>query len=174
MKRARWMILLMALPALLAGCAAEEAALETVTDTVTPSAATAEPFRITVALPEDVAEETFAEGQDAHLYVQSDGDYEVYTDVMLDTGYEAALRELSGQDAGTLTVLKTERFGMPEYRTTWYSMSDEGGYVSRASVIYDGTSSYCVCFRAREEKAGALREQMDQVFASIGLYVQEF
>ena len=174
MKRKTWLLLMVLPVLLLAGCAKEEQSYETISDTLTPTATDREEYSIVVALPSDVTEETFETQSAQHVYVQQDGDYEVITDVMTDTGVEEALRSLSGQDSETLTVLKTERFGMPEYRTTWYSMSDEGGYVNRASVIFDGATCYCVSFSVREELAGELTDQMEDVFSSIGLFVQEF
>ena len=142
---------------------------ETVQDTVVPVSTAKTMYTISVHLPDETVEQTFSDPDQAHFYEQADGAYDVYTQILTDTAIEEALREITGQDAQTLTVLKTDRCGLPEYRTTWYTMSEEGGRVHRASVLYDGSVCYCVSFSMPEENTAEWSGSMQTILDSISL-----
>ncbi len=173
MKRKTMLLLSLLLILMLAACGKEEQEVETISDVVPPVANEQPVFVLTVALPDDVIEQTYAETSDRHVYQQQDGDYEVVTEILYDVGIEEALRSVTGQSSEQLTVLKTERYSMPEYRTSWYTMGDEGGRINRASILYDGAVCYCVSFSAPEEKAAEVQDRMESVLSSIGLSMEE-
>jgi len=136
---------------------------------VIPVSATKQMYTISVLLPDDTLEQTFSDLDEVHVYQQEDGAYEVYTQILTNMGVEDALRTLTGQDSETLTVLKTDRCGLPEYRTSWYTMSEQGGRVHRASVLYDGSVCYCVSFSMPEENTEAWSKSMQTILDSISL-----
>ena len=72
-----------------------------------------------------------------------------------------------------LEVLETRRFGLPEYRFAWASASDEGNYVSQASLVEDGSYYYALIFSVREEMGSAYEGCAEAVFSSFGLYGDE-
>ena len=172
MKKTAWMLLTL-LAVLLTGCAGRAEPLETVNDTLPPVASEKPVFSIAVTLPPDVVEQTFSDEQSAHVYEQQDGAYEVVTEILYNTGVEQALRSVTGRTSEQLTVLKTERFSMPEYRTSWYTASDEGGRVNRASILFDGAACYCVSFSAPEEQAADVQESMEEILGSIRLDMED-
>ena len=163
------LMLMMILVFVLAACSKNAEEFETVQDTVVPVSSQKTMYTISVHLPDDMVEETFSEGEDAHFYEQADGAYDVCTQILTDVSVEDALRDLTGQDSQTLTVLKTDRCGLPEYRTSWYTMSEEGGRVHRASVLYDGTVCYCVSFSMPEENTQDWTKSMQTILDSISL-----
>ena len=86
---------------------------------------------------------------------------------------DEALRAVSGFGADELEVLETRRFGLPEYRFAWASASDEGNYVSQASLVEDGSYYYALIFSVREEMGSAYEGCAEAVFSSFGIYGDE-
>ena len=167
----RWLLALALVP-LLSGCSAP-VTWETVDDpTATAPAAVEQPYLTTFGVPDDVAQPV--SGVDGgNLYVQEDGDYEIYSEVLTASDKEAAIRMVSGFDAADLDIVETERFGLPEYRFAWVSASDEGNYVSQASVVEDGSYFYTLIFSVREEAGNQYADCAQAVFASFGVYGNE-
>ena len=154
------------------GCSAR-VTWETVNDPTPPApAAVEQPYLITFGVPDDVAQPV--SGVDGgNLYVQEDGDYEIYSEVLTASDKEAAIRMVSGFDAADLDIVETERFGLPEYRFACVSASDEGNYVSQASVGGDGSYFYTLIFSVREEAGNQYADCAQAVFASFGVYGNE-
>lgn len=163
------LILMMIFVFVLAACGRNQDDFETVQDVVIPISTTKPMYTLSVHLPDEVVEETMSNQDQAHFYEQVDGAYDVYTQILTDVRIEEALREITGQDAETLTVLKTDRCGLPEYRTSWYTMSEQGGRVHRASVLYDGNICYCVSFSMPEENTADWTKSMQTILDSISL-----
>lgn len=168
----RWLMGLALLP-LLSACSAP-VTWETVDDpaVVTVSAAQEEPYLITFGVPEDVVQPVSGEAG-GNLYLQENGDYEIYSEVLTASDKEAAIRMVSGFEAEDLDIVETERFGLPEYRFAWVSASDEGNFVSQASVVEDGDYFYTLIFSVREEAGNQYADCAEAVFASFGVYGNE-
>lgn len=168
----RWLLGLALLP-LLSACSAP-VTWETVDDpaVVTASAAVEEPYLITFGVPEDVAQPV--SGADGgKLYVQEHGEYEIYSEVLSASSRDEAIEMVSGFAPSELEILELERFGLPEYRFAWVSASDEGNYVSQASVVEDGNYFYTLIFSVREEAGDQYDDCAQAVFASFGVYGNE-
>lgn len=147
---------------------------ETVDDEIVEASGPAEePYVITFGVPEDVSLDPLSEGSRS-LYVQKDGDYEILSDVVTAPNASRAIEAVSGFDAGELDVVETTRFGLPEYRFAWVAASDEGNYVSQASVVEDGSYYYALVFSVREEAGNAYEDCAEEVFATFGIYGNEF
>ncbi len=160
------------LAALLCGCRAE-VQWETVDDEVVAASGPAEePYIITFGVPDDASLEPLSE-EHRNLYVQEDGAYEILSDVITAPNLDEALRAVSGFGADELEVLETRRFGLPEYRFAWASASDEGNYVSQASLVEDGSYYYALIFSVREEMGSAYEGCAEAVFSSFGIYGDE-
>lgn len=146
---------------------------ETVDDeSVAASSPAEEPYVITFGVPEDVEPEPMQEGN-CSLYVQEDGDYEILSDVIVAPNLDEALRAVSGFGEEELEPLRTERFGLPEYRFAWASSSDEGEYLSEAALVEDGNYYYALIFSVREEAGNAYDDCAQSVFSSFGIYGNE-
>ncbi len=172
MKKSGVLCVLCLAAALLAGCQAE-VQWETVDDEIVEVSAPAEePYIIIFGVPEDADLEPLSE-EGRKLYVQTDGAYEILSDVVTAPNLDEALRQVSGFGEGEIDVVETRRFGLPAYRFAWASVSDEGSYLSQASLVADGNYYYALIFSVREEEGTAYDDCAEAVFASFGLYGNE-
>ena len=153
---------------LLSGCAAQYT-WETVEDTIPAAAEFGSPaYRLTPGTAEDVLAPVFSEDGFTAVYEQKDGDYEITTQTMRAMDTDDIVRRLSGFAPEQIEVLRTQRFGMPEYQFAWYASGEEGGRLCRADVLCDGDWCYAVTFSARED-CSAAGETAEQTFAGICL-----
>ena len=158
----------------LGGCSAETVAWETVNDTIEVSAELSEPaYTITFEVPGDAVRQTFACAQNREVYEQADGDYEIVAEVLQNSSIESAAKTLSGFDSKHLILMRTTRFGMPEYQFAWYSLGENGGRLCRAAILVDDLDCYCLSFAANEDCVGTYNSTMEQVFATMGLFHDE-
>lgn len=160
------------LAAILCGCQAETQWETVDDDVVSVSAEVKEPYVITFGVPNDSSAAPLSE-ENRSLYVQENGDYEILSDVISAYSLDDAVRQVSGFGADEVNLLKTKRFGLPEYRFAWTASSDEGDYVSRASLVEDGEYYYALVFSVREGMGTAYDDCAEAVFASFGLYGDE-
>jgi len=172
MKKSGFAAALCLTAALLAGCQAE-VQWETVDDTVIEASAPAEePYVIIFGVPTDADLAPMSE-EGRKLYVQEEGDYEILSDVITAPNLDQALRQVSGFGEGEIDVVETRRFGLPAYRFAWASASDEGNYLSQASLVADGNYYYALIFSVHEEEGTAYDDCAEAVFDSFGLYGNE-
>jgi len=157
----------------LSGCRAEPQ-WETVSDEVPAQPVTAqEPCVIQFGVPSDAEKQFQTESRDRSVYVQENGDYEIVSDVITAGSLDDAVRQVSGFSPDDLELVQTTRFGLPEVQFAWSSESDEGGYVSRASLVEDGDYYYALIFSVREGLGDKYRDCAQAVFSSFGLYGDE-
>lgn len=158
---------------LLCGCRAEPD-WETVDDdaVLQVSAVVEAPYVITYSVPDDASMEPLS-AKNRSLYVGENGDYEIFSDALSAASLDDAMRQVSGFGEGDLSVLETTRFGLPEYRFAWASSSDEGEYVSQASLVKDGDYYYALVFSVRQGLGGKYDDCAAAVFSSFGLYGDE-
>lgn len=157
---------------LLCGCRVEPD-WETVDDNIVQVAAAEEPpYIITYGIPDDATMDPLS-ARNRSLYVSENGDYEILSDVITAASLDDALRQVSGFGEAELSVLETSRFGLPEYRFGWASSSDEGEFVSQASLVEDGNYYYALVFSVRQGLGKKYDDCAREVFASFGLYGDE-
>jgi len=172
MRKIGVLVLLFSLGAALCACRAEPD-WETVDDPAVPVMAPASaPYIITYGVPNDATEEPLSE-KNRSLYVGQNGDYEILSEVITAATLDDALRQVSGFGEDELEIVETTRFGLPDYRFAWSSVSDEGEYVSEASLVEDGDYYYALVFSVRQGLGGQYDECAASVFASFGLYGDE-
>lgn len=140
MKRMMLGIVLAALTAL-CGCS-RPAVWETVADGCTPPGAPA--CTLYVQLPEDAAEEVFAEQGAQRVYVQPGGGYEIVTQTLPAASAASVVRQLSGFSADALHVYETTENGFRALQFAWYAAGDEGGRLYRAKVLCSGAYCYAL------------------------------
>ncbi len=164
--------LCLALAAPLFACRAEPD-WETVDDETVQAAAPVEPpYVITYSVPGDSSMEPFS-ARDRSLYIGEDGEYEILSDALKAASLDDALRQVSGFGEDQLELIETTRFDLPAYRFAWSSASDEGEYVSQASLVKDGDYYYALVFSVREGLGEKYDDCAEAVFASFGLYGDE-
>ena len=167
MKMKKYLLLAVAV-LLLVGCQKEAPERETVLYDAAPVfAEETDVYDISIFLPPDVTAQEKSAAENRSVYLHNGGAYELYTNVFLADSRDSALRMVSGQDADSLSVIETERFGLPEYRFAWYS--EDAAANCRADVVQDGEQFYAVVFSVDEEAGNAYNELMAEVFSTIGL-----
>ena len=166
-KRAMAAILALA-AAVLSGCAAQYV-WETVDDTIPAEAASVleSAYRLDFDVPDDALAPVFSGDGAAASYEQTDGLYEICVQTLLSSTPDGVIRRLSGFEPEQLQVLKTRRFGLPEYQFAWYQTSEEGGRLCRADVLCDGETCYALTFSVNEEAAAEYDAAARHVFESI-------
>ena len=154
---------------LLCGCRAEPD-WETVDDdaVLQVSAEVEPPYIITYGIPDDASMEPLS-ARNRSLYVGENGDYEILTDALSAASLDDAIHQISGFGEKDLSILETTRFGLPEYRFAWASSSDEGEFVSQASLVQDGDYYYALVFSVRQGLGGKYDDCAGAVFSSFGL-----
>ena len=165
----KYWILVLAL-ALLAGCSGP--VWETVDDQQpqTPVAVwQEEAFEIRTALPEGA--ELVEETDGLSLYRVAETGLEIEQRVFLAWDKAAAVRLLTGQEAETLTVLETTRFGLPQAQFAWYDA--DACRLCRADLILDGMTGYALVCSLPAGQGADLAGAAQPVFGSFGLYTDE-
>jgi len=82
---------------------------------------------------------------------------------------EEAIEAVSGIPSDQLTVLKLQRYPMPEYHFAWSSSGDEGETVSRAALIAAEDYYYVMTMTERAGLGETYRDTADYVFSTFGL-----
>ena len=156
-----------ALSALLCACSAQ-----TVWETVdggcvqTSGGAT---YAISIALPQDAAEEVYAARGARQNYTQPGGGYEITTEILDAAPAAAIVRRLSGCDASALHVYKSGGKERPVWQFAWYAASDEGGRMYRCKVVSAGAYCYALTVSVPEGAGTAYDSMLTEVFSSMEL-----
>lgn len=158
----KWMVLLW-LPVLLCGCAAEET-FETIADEPVLSVM-AEPRQISVNLPQGTAAPAL-EQDGAQLYMC--GDHEILLETRSSGDLQASIRSLSGYEKEALTVMETQWDDVTRYEFVWAAAGETGDRLGRAVILDDGQYHYCMSL-LRDVEGEHDRELWDQVFSSFTL-----
>ena len=116
-------------------------------------------YAICISLPQDAAEEVFAERGARQIYTQP-GDA---------APAAAIVRRLSGFDASALHVYKSGGKERPVWQFAWYAASDEGGRMYRCKVISDGAYCYALTVSVPEGAGTAYYSMLTEVFSSMEL-----
>ena len=126
-------------------------------------------YAICISLPQDAAEEVFAERGARQIYTQPGGGYEITTEILDAAPAAAIVRRLSGFDASALHVYKSGGKERPVWQFAWYAASDEGGRLYRCKVISEGAHCYARTFSAPEGSGTAYDTTAAELFSSMEL-----
>ena len=157
---------------LLSGCGGT--AWETVCDVLPAETVPAwqdDVYDIVIGIPEDTV--MLAENETGALYTSEHGELEIETAAFLTSGVDDAIHRVSGFSGDQLTILKTQRFGLPEYQFAWVSQTEQGARLYRADLVLDGTCCYAVVCSNLEDAGDYAAFQSRQVFSTFGLYQNE-
>lgn len=134
MKKLFWIILPLLL---LAGCTAGET-METLGDTPMEAEPAAQ-RQILVELPEEAAVPA-AQSDNGRIYLCKD--YEIVIQTLPGGDLEETIRNLSGYDPDSLTIMKTRAEGADRYDFVWASAGESGEQLGRAVILDDGNYHY--------------------------------
>ena len=126
-------------------------------------------YAICISLPQDAAEEVFAERGARQIYTQPGGGYEITTEILDAAPAAVIVRRLSGFDASALHVYKSVGKERPVWQFAWYAASDEGGRLYRCKVISEGAHCYALTFSAPEGSGTAYDTTAAELFSSMEL-----
>lgn len=132
-------LMMLILPLLLAGCAAQET-LETVADPVVEIMAP-KPAQISVRLPDGAVAPVL--DSDAEQ-VYSAEDYEIMIETLSAGDLDATIQKLSGYDRENLTVMETQQGDASRYEFVWTSIGEHGSRLGRGVILDDGNYHYCL------------------------------
>ena len=158
------LVLIMVMGLLTAGCGAEDT-FETVADD--PAAQVlAQQRQIYVELPGEAASPA-VESDSGRLYLC--GDYEISVQTLEGGDRDATVRALTGYGQDALTMLETQKEGLPCWEFVWASAGETGDLVGRAMVIDDGSYHYCLTVLAQADTAQQNRAVWDRMFETFRL-----
>ena len=148
----------------LTGCKAQET-FETVEDII-PAEPVAAPKQFFVSLPDDAVTPTFQD-KSGEIYVCQD--YSITKQIAESGDLAKTIRDLTGQTQEDLQVIKTIHDMFERYDFVWTATGEEGLQLGRACILDDGNYHYTLSTMTREERAGALRQTIQDVFDSCKL-----
>lgn len=156
------------------GCGkTEQTAVETVGDDLSLQTSLGEEmlYDISIYVPSDVTQQTSDPASNVQVYAHESGEYEIYTQRLIAPSEESAIRQLTGRQKDELTVIRTQRFNLPEYRFAWFD--DKSGQSCRADMVQDGDVFYAVVFAVDQACSMDYRPVMAEVFSTFGLNSDE-
>ena len=160
----KFMTMLLILSALLCGCGQGQT-VETVTDTL-ETEPLPEPREVSVELPGEAAVPAMEDGGSRYYLCK---DYEISMDTRPSGDLRQTIRDLSGCDPETLTVLETAEPGAKRYDFVWTSAGEKGQRLGRAAVMDDGNYHYTLSVLRDADSTESLQVVWRQVFSSFHL-----
>ncbi len=161
MKKALCVLLMMLV---LSGCSQEE--YETMADEYTPMPPQPRADMV-LALSQEV-ETAALESEGRQSLYFCDG-YTVCQETFASGDLDATLRQITGFSREQLTLVTQNQGGIKRYDFVWTCTGEGGDQVCRGSILDDGSYHYAVTAMAGEEKAGALKDDWNQLFASFSI-----
>ena len=157
--------ILVALMALLAGCAQQQEVFETVADDLeTPVMAA--PRQITVRLPEDTVVPVLENAQE-QVYLCDE--YELILQTVSSGDLDATVQTLTGCARDKLTLVKTRQSDLDRYDFVWTSAGEKGDMLGRGVILDDGSYHYCMSVLRSADGTKKSRIVWSDVFGSFDL-----
>ncbi len=157
-------VLLLLIPALLGGCAAEDT-FETVSDEWLMDAAA--PVReVNLTLPEEAM--VPAAQTDTGVLYHCDG-YELMLQILPGGDLNATIRDLTGFDRDAASPVQTTPGDYKRFDLVWTCMGENAEQVGRAAVLDDGYHHYVLSVLADADSAGQYGDAWEAVFRSFTL-----
>ena len=157
--------ILVALIALLAGCAQQQEVFETVADDLeTPVMAA--PRQISVRLPEDTVVPVLENDQE-QVYLCDD--YELILQTASSGDLDATVQTLTGCARDRLTLVKTCQNDLDRYDFVWTCAGEKGDMLGRGVILDDGSYHYCMSVLRSADGTKKSRIVWSDVFGSFGL-----
>ena len=154
---------LIALAAILTGCAAEDT-METVADE--PVMAESAMKEIHMELPDETVLPVM-QTDTGEIYICSD--FEVSVETLRGGDIQRTVEMLTGFGMEDVTVMETTAGGRTRYDLAWSCMGETGPEVGRAAVLSDGEYHYCLTVMTAQENAAAYNEMFNGMFESFTL-----
>ena len=159
MKRV-WVILLCGL--CLTGCGAAQT-METISDDL---AVSADAVAAQVELSLFTEEASVLEGEDGDKLYMYDG-FAVSVQTLAGGDLDRSVQTVTGFSKEALTVMQTDRNGIPAYECAWSAVGEGEDQVCRAVILDDGTYHYAVTVMADYTRAGELSDTWQDILESV-------
>lgn len=157
-------VLMLILPLLLTGCAAQET-IETIADPVVEVMAP-KPAQISVRLPDGAVAPVLDSDTEQ---VFSAEDYEIILETLSAGDLDATIQKISGYDRENLTVMETQQGDVTRYEFVWTSIGELGSRLGRGVVLDDGHYHYCLSVLRDDQTQRNTQIVWDDVFESFCL-----
>lgn len=161
----KWMIPVILVSMLLAGCAAEETVYETIADDLVVPAM-AQPREISVKLPGE-ADISAIDGDTGRLYL-CDG-YEIAIETLEAGDLNGTLLSVCGHNEDELTVIKTKEDDLKRYDFVWTAAGEKGDLLGRGAILDDGNYHYVLTVLREITDGPAIQIIWSDVFDSFSL-----
>ena len=162
MKKMRIGVALLAL--CLCACGAEET-LETVSDEIVQPVA-AQMQQIYLELPGEAASPAVESGADRLYQCET---YDIRVQTLAGGDLNNTIRELTGYQRESLTVMHSVRDHLDCYEFVWASAGEDGDLVGRAMILDDGSYHYCVSVLGDADWASENQVYWEEIFDSFRL-----
>lgn len=133
-------IMVAVLAMLLGGCAREEETFETVADDFIAPAMAAQ-REIVVDLPDNALAPVLG-GDGAQVYMSEE--YQLIVQTLASGDLNATVRELTGYEQDSLTIVQTQQADVSRYDFVWACTGETGEQLGRGVVLDDGNYHYCM------------------------------
>lgn len=163
MKKTAVLLIILTLLLLCACSAHNSQTMEYVTDEIEP---VSQPQEISFALPLNAVQTATSTDGSAVLYTQSEGEYEILTQITPCTQIQQMIPTLTGYPAEQITWIETQQQNVPHFQFAWASASDAGETVSRACVIQKEDYCYSLVFTAPTGLGDKYQACMQDIFSS--------
>ena len=159
----KWMGMLLAV-LLLTGCGAEET-METVADELALPAI-AQPRPVQVDLPGEAAMPA-VESSSGRVYICQD--YEIVLQTFASGDLSGTVREISGHELDSLSVMQTGQENVKRYEFVWAAAGETGDQLGQAVILDDGNYHYTMTVTRKADPAAASQVSWSEVFESFRL-----
>lgn len=156
-----WTILPLVL--LLHGCGTQET-VETVADEWAQPVM-ASPRSISVELPPEAAAPVL-ESDLQQVYLCED--YEIMLETLTSGDLRATIKQISGCDQDTVTLMQTASDNVQRYEFVWAAAGEDGDRLGRAAILDDGQYHYCLSV-LRDANSEKTKNMWNEVFRSFRL-----
>lgn len=160
--RKLWVILPLAV--LLSGCGGKET-LETISDEWAQPVM-ASPRSVSVQLPEDALAPVM-ENDTQQMYLCED--YEIILENRSSGDLSATIKQISGCEKESLTIMQTSLNGVERYEFVWAAAGEKGDRLGRAVILDDGQYHYCLSVLRDADSGKTSQIVWNEVFQSFQL-----
>lgn len=121
---------------------------------------------VCLSLPDTAKAEVFA--VDGSTLYECDG-YCLTVQTLASGDLLGTIETLSGFQSEKLTVMQTKTEKGKRYEWVWTAVGEGGDILCRATVLDDGSYSYCLCAMVAAENALLVQQEWNSVFSSFSI-----
>ncbi len=130
-------------------------------------------YSISFAVPDGSLLPADGMGDGTIVYEAEDESYTIVANTTWGQSPQQIMTAMTGYSVEQLQPIKTQRYGMDEYRFSWCSTGEEGTLVCTGALLADENYCYSLQFRVKESAAKETAACREQVMSSFSLNYDE-